>query len=1149
MVNAAGAYLQSVDIQGAAPGVILNAGGIRNIASAKYLNNGASGYISLANAATIVNNGLIYNATASTITNAKTISSATATIVTNTGTIGAVADHALASDTVTNSGTIGTVQNGQAGTLENQGFVSTASYSAVVNQQGGTIVGVSAATVDNAGIILGNINAYNVSGASQSVLNSGTVKGNVTGGNLTLQAVATVENSGYIGGNVYIEDGVFIETPDAVVKGKIVGHAYNIKYFSPADYHSTLELAAGAQTGTINGFSSLDNVIFDNGSQWVVKATSIALFKSGPSQYNEFLISNFAAGDTIDITSLALGATGDTFTYGVATTGAHNGAPVLSFENGSHHTAITYTYVTGQGEVRETISVANTYTLGIAINTSITNPNFVFTSDGQGGTDITVEGTIVPQSLVTLGSAAHPGYSYTLGAGQDLYILGANAILAGNTGGAAGTVSNFGTIEASPQRDAKSVIYGISLANGGVVTNAAGAYLQGAYIQGTGNPGILLNAGTVGGTVKANDVTNSATGYISFASAGTIDNSGHIYAAAAGSAGTIGNSGTIGSAAAGSLGSIGNDGGMISTAKAGFITNSGVIYNATATIVTNTGTIGALTALGTDTVQNAGTIGTFTGGAAGTLDNQGYAGSVGGGGVINHETIGSLTGIATLQNDGVVLGSVQGASKASLVDNGGTIGGSAYGTTLINSGTIDGNAYGVSIVNTGTIDGEVIESTNAISGGAVFGYGDFTAGATDTSGVDLISTPNPGTLTILGKVNTVTFGSGSWMVEGGYYANFLSENKYGTRSYGTRFSNFGASDTIDVMGAGAPISGSATFVSGANTGYLYFATSKGQYRLDIASTAITNPNFVVTGDGANGVDVTEATVPCYLRGTLIRTVRGEVPVEELAIGDLVATAFGDCKPVKWIGHREYDARFAAGNHMVMPIRIAAHAIAPGMPSRDLFVSPCHAMYVDGVLVHAWRLINGVTITQEQTIERIAYYHVELDRHEVIFAENCPGESLHGAEFRVQFHNAAEFAALYPETLADMPALPRIEDGFVLDAVRRRLAARAGIPVQTPVPGALRGFVDQAGPSLVRGWAQDEAQPEQPVCLDILHGGRRIAQVLANRYRVDLRKAGLGSGCHAFEFRLPEGVVGPVEVRRTGDGRVLTITEAALALAA
>ncbi|MDD2796340.1 MAG: hypothetical protein PHE40_10925, partial [Acidocella sp.] len=104
----------------------------------------------------------------------------------------------------------------------------------------------------------------------------------------------------------------------------------------------------------------------------------------------------------------------------------------------------------------------------------------------------------------------------------------------------------------------------------------------------------------------------------------------------------------------------------------------------------------------------------------------------------------------------------------------------------------------------------------------------------------------------------------------------------------------------------------------------------------------------------------------------------------------------------------------------------------------------------------------------------------------------------------------------------------------------RLAARAGIELAAG-DGALRGYVDVAGPRRCAGWAQAEAAPEAPVCLDIFVDERRAGRVLANRYREDLRTAGLGSGNHGFELDLPEGLHGTIEVRRASDQAVLPLS--------
>jgi hypothetical protein len=182
---------------------------------------------------------------------------------------------------------------------------------------------------------------------------------------------------------------------------------------------------------------------------------------------------------------------------------------------------------------------------------------------------------------------------------------------------------------------------------------------------------------------------------------------------------------------------------------------------------------------------------------------------------------------------------------------------------------------------------------------------------------------------------------------------------------------------------------------------------------------------------------------CYTRGTHISTDRGDCPIEALQIGDLVLTASGALRPIRWIGHHAHDQRFAAHPN-IAPILIRAGALDDGVPARDLYVSPQHAMLLDGVLVPAKCLINNTTIVQPKPTSTVAYFHIELESHDVILAEGAPSETYVNDDNRAMFENADEYTALYPSD----PAPParycaeRIEYGPVLDAIRDRLAARA-----------------------------------------------------------------------------------------------------------
>lgn len=202
-------------------------------------------------------------------------------------------------------------------------------------------------------------------------------------------------------------------------------------------------------------------------------------------------------------------------------------------------------------------------------------------------------------------------------------------------------------------------------------------------------------------------------------------------------------------------------------------------------------------------------------------------------------------------------------------------------------------------------------------------------------------------------------------------------------------------------------------------------------------------DFDFTSDSSGNMMITTDAVPCYCRGTMILTDRGEVAVEALRIGDYLMTQGGTSRPLRWIGTRSYAGRFAAGNRTVLPVLIARNAIADNVPHRDLMVSPLHAMFLDGVLVPAAALVNGASIRQLSAMDEIAYYHLELDSHDLIVAEGAWSESFVDDDSRTMFHNVAEYRALHPDA-ASGPAIycaPRIEAGPVLETIRRRLVAR------------------------------------------------------------------------------------------------------------
>ena len=192
-----------------------------------------------------------------------------------------------------------------------------------------------------------------------------------------------------------------------------------------------------------------------------------------------------------------------------------------------------------------------------------------------------------------------------------------------------------------------------------------------------------------------------------------------------------------------------------------------------------------------------------------------------------------------------------------------------------------------------------------------------------------------------------------------------------------------------------------------------------------------------------------AVVVCFASGTRIKTTRGEIPVEMLETGESVICSSGAVRPIVWIGQRTIDCARHPRLNEVLPVRVATHAFGENRPTRDLLLSPGHALCIDvvgEVLIPASSLINGTTITQE-VVDTVTYWHVELEGgHDILLAENLPAESYLDmgnrdffAEGEVVVLDASPDAA--PSTHADF-CRPFHAAGPVVDFIRERLAAQA-----------------------------------------------------------------------------------------------------------
>ena len=361
-------------------------------------------------------------------------------------------------------------------------------------------------------------------------------------------------------------------------------------------------------------------------------------------------------------------------------------------------------------------------------------------------------------------------------------------------------------------------------------------------------------------------------------------------------------------------------------------------------------------------------------------------------------------------DEGVIQAGGTKPSQRLLIVNGTILGG---GTLTINGTVQPSSPAGILQINaSGTLD---------ISGPVL--------NAASTSFTDLV-TPQS-TYTVTNSVVDVTFADGNGVLQIG------------------DIGGFGGTVTVDKPGDQFVIGGGAlSNLSISNGDTLQFndsGSNAGAGGIDqiIFSSAISAGSFnIVNGN-------TVQIVSCFAAGTRIETSRGMVAVEDLAIGDQAITADGIAEPIVWLGSRAVHCARHPHPETVWPVRIREGALGKNVPVRDLYLSPDHAVFVDGVLVPVNRLINGGSIAQVKRAD-VTYHHVELADHAVILAEGLTVESYLDAGDRANFAQDGGVVRLFADFTSPLTArvweargaAPLVLAGPLLEGARARVAGTA-----------------------------------------------------------------------------------------------------------
>ena len=351
--------------------------------------------------------------------------------------------------------------------------------------------------------------------------------------------------------------------------------------------------------------------------------------------------------------------------------------------------------------------------------------------------------------------------------------------------------------------------------------------------------------------------------------------------------------------------------------------------------------------------------------------------------------------VVDTNSDGVVDGAVD-SNGVPLLSNGGVIPVDSDDDSIADFRDLDSDGDGIS---------DFIEAQP--TSGYKPGDGDLTNDDADGDGIVDLFDSNDGT-------------------PGGFGGSFVALNNQDGDANPDYLDNDTDGDGLfddDESGLGAPgpdLNGDGI---GDNIGVSYADPGGATDGTDLSTSNLANT------PGVGDPDEPDFRTVCLARGTMIKTRKGDFPIETLCVGDQVLTMDHGYQPLRWIGSNALDAIDLTLQPKLKPIRIRADALGIGFPQQDLFVSPQHRILVrsviaqrmfdtDEVLIPANKLLtlDGIDIVEDPS-DGVEYFHMLFAAHEIVFSNGAPTESLFTGREAMKVVSAAakrEIEVLFPE---------------------------------------------------------------------------------------------------------------------------------------
>lgn len=183
-------------------------------------------------------------------------------------------------------------------------------------------------------------------------------------------------------------------------------------------------------------------------------------------------------------------------------------------------------------------------------------------------------------------------------------------------------------------------------------------------------------------------------------------------------------------------------------------------------------------------------------------------------------------------------------------------------------------------------------------------------------------------------------------------------------------------------------------------------------------------------------------VTCFAAGTMIETVDGPEPVEDLEIGQEIMTHGNGPMPIRWVSTRFVDGRGAFAPVVFAPGTIGNTAPLAVSQQHRVFLQSGIAEYLFGqpeILVPAKHLVGMVGVSIEP-VDEIGYTHFMFDSHQIVRSNGALTESFFLAKTAISGLDQAA----HEELLSIFPCLDSARRSFGTTAAPTLRAREASV---------------------------------------------------------------------------------------------------------